>query len=67
MARPRPSTLDQWLLTFSSWSLKDREGALLQAQDVHKWTTAAERRLAKQTTEAEPASEQPALELGGGH
>lgn len=53
MARPRSSTLDQWLITFSGWSAKDREGALLQATDVHKWTTQAEKRIAKQTTDPE--------------
>lgn len=56
MARPRPSTLDQWLLTFAAWSQADRKAALLQAEDVDKWTTAAERRLAKPPLPEETAS-----------
>ena len=45
MAKPQQSTLDRWLATFAGWNEEDRSAALLHAEDCHKWTTAAERRL----------------------
>lgn len=48
MPKPQARTLDGWLGTFAGWSAQDREFALKQAADVHKWTSAAERRLKSQ-------------------
>jgi hypothetical protein len=44
MARPRKTTLDEWLDKFAEWDAEDRVGALQQAADAHKWLSVAERR-----------------------
>jgi hypothetical protein len=49
MARPRKSTLDEWLSQFGSWNAENRAGALAQAQDAHRWITFGEGKTARPT------------------